>query len=66
MENGTTTNQRCNFEPAKRLKKIAETHGLELTSKDFATLMDSEDELRDVRKEFFYPTNKGLPHSELI
>ncbi|XP_031548859.1 kynureninase-like [Actinia tenebrosa] len=53
------------FEPAKKLRELAKINGLEMASKDFASLMDEQDELHELRKEFCYPLNKESPHVDL-
>ena len=35
--------------------------GLEVNSKLFAEYLDSIDELREIRNEFYYPKNRTLP-----
>ncbi|KAK3735680.1 hypothetical protein QZH41_011989 [Actinostola sp. cb2023] len=62
MENGVCSDNRASFEPSMCLQNLSDSNRVQITSKAFASLMDSKDELRDLRSEFSYPLNKHLPY----
>lgn len=61
MENNISIEKRCSYQPSKHLYQKAEAAGLEITSSEFASKMDSVDELRGWRNDFCYPRNRDLP-----
>ena len=53
------------FEPTQTILHMAKSKGLEITSADFATMLDEKDELKAFRREFHYPKMKDLPKGTL-
>ena len=52
-------NERLNL--ASILQEYSTKAGFEVDSKLFAEYLDSIDELREIRNEFYYPKNRTLP-----
>ena len=50
--------------PLNELEKIAKESGLEMSSVEFAKLMDDSDPLKELRQEFHYPKMGEIHDSE--
>lgn len=57
--------KQLNYEPARKILRLVRENNLEVTDEAFAKLLDEQDELKNLRDEFYYPKMKDLPLGKL-
>ena len=53
--------KQLNFKPARTLIRLLKETKLQISDEAFAKFLDEQDELKNLREDFWYPKMKDLP-----